>query len=116
MAKSKEKVEYGIKDTQEALSLIFALGKAVKAASKDGFGADDLTRLIPVIKYVSPAVDGMGNIPKEIKDLSKEEIKTLMVFGANHLGEFAGDNEKLVEQIDKGLSAALAILEFVKVL
>lgn len=116
MAKKKEVTEYGIKETQEVLQLVFALGKAVMSAKEDGFNTDDLSKIITVIPYVSPALEGASELPKELKDLSKEEIKTLLVFAANHLGSLAGADEKLATQVEKGLAVALALIEFIKVL
>lgn len=113
---TKEKVEYGIKETQEMLLLVFSLGKAVMDAKKDGFNAEDLTQLIKVIPYVAPAFDGASVIPSELKDLSKDEVKSLLVFTANQLAGFAGENKKLEEQVAKGLEAGLAVLEFIKTL
>ena len=114
--KSVEKKEYGIKETEDVLSLVFALGKVVKESAKDGFDTADIARLVSIIPHIAPAFEGAGNVPNEIKDLSKDEVKKLLIFSANHLGSFAGDNEKLANQVEKGLSAALAILEFIKVL
>jgi len=116
MAKKIEKKEYGIKETQDALQLIFAIGKAIMDSKKDGFNTADISNLMTVIPYVTPAFDGATEIPAEMKDLSSEEIKTLLTFSANHLGSLAGADEKLALQLEKGLAAALAIIEFVKVI
>ena len=110
--------EYGIKETKELLQLVFALGKTFKAAKEDDGNINmlDVKHLVALFPRLTPAVEGVSEVPKELKDLSKEEVKELLSFSAAHLGELAGADKELAEKIEKGLAAALAIVEFIKVL
>jgi ubiquitin len=119
MAKAKIKVEkYGIKETKELLQLGFALGKSFKAAKEDdgNLSMGDMKHLIAIYPQVTIAYEDASKIPAELKDLSKDEVKELLVFSAAHLGEFAGADEELMLKIEKALNVGLAILEFIKVL
>lgn len=110
--------EYGIKETKELLQFIFAIGKIYKEAKETEGKVDmaDIGLLVKLFPQMAPAFEGVAEIPEELKSLDKDEIKELLVFSGAHLGELAGKDEKLVEQIEKGIAASLAIVEFVKVL
>ena len=114
---AKEEKESVKEDTEEVLKLVFALAKVVKQAkSNDGqFAANDLVLLTQLFPHVGPAFDELGDVPKELKDLDAEEAKRLLVVSAAHLGD-AVDSKELAEKVEKGLAAALALLDFVKVL
>jgi hypothetical protein len=116
--KATAKPEYGIKETQELLQLVFALGKTFKAAKQDDGNIDmlDIKHLVALFPRLTPAIEGVTEVTNELKDLSEAEVKTLLTFSAAHLGELAGEKEDLAEKIEKGLTAALAIVEFIKVL
>ena len=113
----KEAVKHGTKDTEEVLQLVFGLGKVLKQAkANDGkFSSNDLMLLTQLFPHFGPAFDEIGDVPKELKDLDSEEAKRLLTVSAAHLGD-AFDSEELAEKVEKGLAAAIALLNFVKVL
>jgi len=116
-AEAKNEVKKGTKNTEEVLALVFGLGKVLKQAKKnDGkFSSADLVLLTQLFPHFGPAFDEVGEVPAELKDLDTEEVKRLLTVSAAHLGD-AVDSEELMEKVEKGLAAALALLAFVKVL
>lgn len=108
----------GIKESKEALQFAFAIGKIFMQAKKNNGGIDvgDLPLLVNLFPVLGPALEGMSEIPAELKDLDSEEVKSLLVFSSAHLGALAGADEELAEKIEKGLALAIAIANFVKVL
>ena len=111
------KVAIGTKETKEALQLAFAIAKIVKEAkANDGiFSANDLMLLTALFPSIGPAVDGLGKIPSELKDLDSEETKDLLKFTAAHLGGMFA-SEEMVAKVEAGLELALAINKMIKVM
>lgn len=108
----------GIKETKEVLQLVFALMKTFKAAKADdgNINMADVKHLVALFPNLSPAVEGITEVPAEIKDLNEAEAKELLTFAAAHLGQLAGEEEELVEKIEKGLVVAIALVDLIKVL
>ena len=104
-----------IKDTKELISLIAVLAKAFKDANADGkVDATDIAVLIQVIPAIGPAIDGIGTIPDELKDLNGAEIAELVETVKGVVGQLA--DEKYVEVAEKALKAGSAIFDIVKIL
>lgn len=71
----------GIKETQEAITLISKMADAIAAAKADGsIDWKDLAKLGPVVVAMKAAVDGGNLIPAELKDLDAAE--TDVVWGS----------------------------------
>lgn len=104
-----------IKNSKEMLNLIFGLGFAIKKSLEDGIDVSDTVNLIPVISQVGPAFDDAGMIVAEMKDLDEEEVEELVALAKSKIGEII-DEEELLEKIELGMKAALAVYEFVSVL
>lgn len=107
---------YSIENTKEVLGLGFAVAGALKNAKADGkLGLEDVVYVMPIIQAAGPAVDKIGEVPKELADLSANEVEELMLYARGKLGEVISD-DALKVKIEKGLKAALAIGELVAVL
>ena len=73
----------GIKELQEALDVMFSLSLHMTSILKDGYQASDIPAIIEVFtkdeefkKKFSLAMDGIGKVPEELKDLDfKEKIE-----------------------------------------
>lgn len=66
------------KELKEALKFICALANSIGEVAKDGeIGLGDATHLIPLLYKLPSAVDGMGEIPAEVKELSTEGMAEL---------------------------------------
>ena len=63
----------GIKETQDLVDFVALLGNAIDEATKDGLQAQDFGLFMGAIGAIPGAIDGMGEIPKEIKDLDAAE-------------------------------------------
>lgn len=108
-------VKLDVKETKEVLLLAFGLGKVIKEAkTNDGkFTGNDLMLLGAVYPKFGPALDGIDKVPAELKDIDLEEAKELQDLVIKEFGELI-DQAKLVEQINLGLKAVIALVAFVK--
>lgn len=111
-----EVAKMDVHNTKELLVFLFVLGGAVKEAKADGkINALDLGLLLKVIPTVGPAFEDIDKIPGEFKDLEDAETAELLtLIGAKITGVVT--KEVLLLQINKGLLAAKAVAEFIKVL
>ena len=68
----------GIKEISEVVKFVCALGNAIGEAAKDGqVSLGDAAGLIPLLYKLPSAVDGIDQIPAEVKDLSEDEMAEL---------------------------------------
>ena len=109
--------QYGIQNSKEVLVFAFSLGNALKQAKANDGKIDmmDIGLLMTVIPTIGPAFDDIALIPKELKDLDLAEAQELQNEIVSKFGQLV-EKEKLVEQINLGLKAAISIYEFVKAL
>ena len=75
-----------VKETLEALAALELLSVTAVGILKDGLAADDLPKVLELIKQHQVLIDGfgkMGDIPEEVKDVDQEELIAvgLKVFG-----------------------------------
>jgi len=73
----------GIKELLEVLNAVEALSVDAIEHLKDGVGLDDISVLTENITLIKDAVDGVGEVPGELKDLDAEEIKQLLLKGTD---------------------------------
>ena len=102
-----------INNTLEVVTLGAALGKAFNSANSDGtVNAADLGELIAVVPHISPAVDGISQVPAELKDLDPKEAQILV----DKVSEIAGvvGSEKAQRLTEKSLKLGLAGLELIQ--
>lgn len=101
------------KETKEALKLVFAFLKVLKEAkNNDGqITVADLPLLVQVFPHIEPAITDIDKVAGELKGLTPERVKDLLVFtSANLAGLVSKADEELVE---KALKAALAVVDLV---
>ena len=76
-----------IKDTKEVIGLALDMFMAGERALADGkISFEDISHLVPIFTVVGPAIEGMGNIGEELKDLSEAEMVELQAFVDMKLG------------------------------
>jgi hypothetical protein len=69
----------GIKETMELLSLLEEVGVALQKAKEDGkVNWMDLPKFAPVVAAGKNAIEGSHMVAAELKDLSSEEISSLI--------------------------------------
>ena len=104
-----------IKDTKELLQLIAALAVTAKTSKSDGkVSVSDLTLLISLIPKISPALEGIENIPSEIKDLSESELNEIKAIILETVGEVSDD--RATEIASNLLEASVKIFNVVSLL
>lgn len=116
VVEEKERVgdKEGIKETKDVLNLGFAFANSFKLAMENGsIDALDIPHLVAIFPALTPALEGVGKVPAELKDLSEEEIGELLRHAAVKLGDHLED-PKLVRKVEKSLKVGLAILDLVK--
>jgi len=102
----------GITNTLEVVALFSSLGVAFNGAKADGtINAADLGQLINIVPTIGPAIEGIGEIPAELKDLEPAEIETLKNRVISVVGQISG--EKATRITSKSLTAGLAILDLI---
>lgn len=102
----------GTKELTEVVDLMLVMGQIVVEAKKDGkIGMEDVGLMLKLIPSLGPALDGIGEVPAEIKDLSVEEAEAL---AAHVIANLTVDNEKARLIIEKSLKAAIAIYDLGK--
>lgn len=73
----------GIKETKELFDGLALVAKSVKAVMKDGkVDLSDVGTLVELgknIDVLSSAIDNIGDVPEELKDLDKAEILELIM-------------------------------------
>ena len=107
-----EEKKYDIKETKEMLAAVFTLGNAVGKSLEDGkIGFDDFANFIPVLPKLGTAIANSDQIPKELKDLDKEEVEEIKAFIKE---EFDISNDALEEMIEKGLDLIVTLYYFIK--
>jgi len=66
-----------IKESKELLVGLELVSVTIGDIAKDGIGADDIAKLLPLLSQFQSlidAVDGIKNIPSEIKDIDQLEL------------------------------------------
>ena len=109
--------KYGIQETKELLVLFFKTASVLKEAKENDGKIDfnDAPLLLSIVPVMGPALNKMGEIPKEFGELSVEEMEELCEMVIAELGGII-EKEQLMLQITKGLKAVKAIYEFVQTL
>ncbi len=66
-------------ETKELVRLVLVSVKALQEALADGkVSITDALKLLPVLKQIKPAFDGIQKIPAELKALDAETVKALV--------------------------------------
>lgn len=71
--------KFGIKETQEVIDFVFDLTDAIVASVKDDgkITIGDAPRFIKSLMSSPTALSGINQVPKELADLSDEELKQI---------------------------------------
>lgn len=102
----------GTKELKELVDLaLTGVEVGVKASADGKVDVQDLGLLLTLVPTVGPAIDGIGEIPGELADLSTEEAAELV---AHVMAKLAVDDAKAREVIEKALKAAAAVYALVK--
>lgn len=104
--------EVGTKELTEAVDLLLDTGLALKSALADGkVGLEDAVLLMRLVPKVGPALEGIGKIPAELKDLSAEEAEAL---AAHVMAKLTVENKKARDLIEASLKLAVAAVSLVR--
>lgn len=102
----------GTKELKELLDLALTGVEVGVAAQKDGhIGVEDLGLLLKLVPTIQPALDGIGEIPAELADLSTEEAADVV---AHVMAKLVIDDAKARLVIEKALKAIVANYELIK--
>lgn len=104
----------GTKNLTEVVDLALAgVDTFVKAKADGKIDAADLGLLLSLIPAVGPAIDGIGEIPAEIKDLDVAEAQALV---AHVMAKLTITDDKAIAVINASLKMLVAGLELAKAL
>lgn len=100
------------KELTEIVDLGLGIISVGEAAMKDGkVDVSDLALLFQLVPLVAPAIDGMGEIPAEVADLSEQEAADL---AAHVMLKLSIGDAHAREVVEKSLKAAAAVYALVK--
>lgn len=101
----------GTKNLEEALGFVLSFVQAVSLSLKDGkVDYLDALNFIDVISKIGPAVEEYKQIPKEIKDLTSEEVDQI---SEKLKTEFDIENDILEENIELALEVTLKLAQLI---
>lgn len=104
----------GIKNVKELMVFGMQLGMAGKKAMDDGkLSIEDLGLMVKVFPHIGPAIDGISEVPAELKDIDAEEAEELLLEAARQIPGIT-DNKRLGLIIIKSIKLALAVGELIK--
>lgn len=102
----------GINESKDLVRFGLLCGKAAAKALEDGkISIFDLRHLVPLLQPLAHAIDGIEQVPAEIRDLSPEEFQELLQTISD---EFELRDERLEEQIQAALTVAKNIAQLAK--
>lgn len=102
----------GTKELKDVLALALAMVKVGRGALADGkVGLEDLAGLLQVLPKVQGAIEGLTEVPAELKDLDGAEAAELAAFV---MAELSVDDAKAKEVVEASLKAAVAVYGVVK--
>lgn len=103
----------GVKELKELLLFVLSMTEATVSSLEDGkFGIGDAMKFLGVLKKAGPAMQGIGLIPAELKDLSPEERDEVEKYIA---ANFDLKNDVLEAAIEGALDALLSIADLGKI-
>ncbi len=101
--------KYKVQNIKEFADLLLSIYNAGENALADGkLGAADTAYLLGVIPKVAPAIKDMDKIPKEAKELDKEDAAELKQFIADATNRSIKD-KNVVQDVNAVLSALVAL-------
>jgi hypothetical protein len=95
------------KELKEALKFICALANSIGEVAKDGeINLGDMPHLVPLLYKLPSAIDGMAQIPEEIKELTAEDMAELSAMVKDELDL---PQDKIEEAVEQGLDICLKL-------
>lgn len=96
------------KDLKELLSFGLSLIQAGESALADGkFDLTDVVKFWTPLQKFNDAIEGIGNIPGSLSDLSSEDAEYIYEWAQQ---EFDLENDNLESIVEKGLNIVLTLL------
>lgn len=100
-----------IKETQELLGFVIAIGNAAGKSAEDGrVGFDDLMHFFDAYRKASPAFAGISGVPAELKDLDAAEAQALKDYVEE---EFDIPQDVVEAVVERGISIAIDMVRLV---
>lgn len=101
----------GVKELLEVVDCCVSMVNAGVMVAKDKkISFDDLTVLFMVVPKLVPAIEGVKEIPAEIKDMSTAEAAAVV---AEVGAKLAIDNEKAKAVVENSLKTLLAVKDLI---
>ena len=105
-------MKHGIKETKEALDLVFSIANGIGRSLEDGkFSYSDLVYFFAAMQAAPSAMDGADKIAAELKDLDRAEIEELRRFA---IAKFDIPQDEVEARIEKGLNTAIGLIQTVQ--
>jgi len=99
----------GVKELQDVVRFGLAMGNALGEALEDGkLSMSDLFKVLPALMTANAALEGIGKVPEELKDLDESEYQGLV---AEMKAEFNLENDDMEAKIEKAYEVALKVAQ-----
>ena len=101
----------GSKETKEVVSLFLNLVEALSESLEDGnIGLTDALNFFSTLQALSPAIEGIADVPKELAELDETEKAELNAYIA---AEFDLKNDKVEHYIEQALAGVLLLADLI---
>lgn len=101
----------GVKETNDLLMFVGSFATTSAAVLEDGkVSFVELAQFFESATLVKPAIDGIKQVPAELKDLTDDE-KSFLV--SNFAARFDLTNDKAEVMVEKGLALGLSLAQFI---
>ncbi len=102
-------VETGVKETKEVLDLALVVESVLREVLADGkIGFLEVLKILKIRSALNPAIEGLAQVPAELKDLDAAEAAELTTHVMSQLGVESG---KAVQIVEASLSLVTAALK-----
>lgn len=104
--------QYGIEETKQVVDLALVATKVLREVLADGkISLIEMLSFLKLRSAVGPAIDGIGKVPAELKDLSSEEARELT---AHVMAQLKVDDVRAAEIAAASLETAASVFKLVK--
>lgn len=108
----KRKKGIKMKELTEAVEFVVSLANGLGKAAEDGeVGAGDFAYLLPLLYKLPSAVDGVGKIPAELKEIDAEKMSVLTEMVKEKLDV---PQDKIELAVEGGLDIAVRLYALVQ--
>ena len=106
--------KYSIEETKDLLDFGLTFGSVIGQAAENGFQIGDLLLVVPALMKAPAAIEGIGQVPSELKNISDAEAVELKQFVRDKF-DIPGDQlEAVIERALTYVSETASFIFFIR--